>query len=196
MAAKQKEKPEPQLDSDGIVIVEYQQTVLVIVPPDNFGEMGVCQARAQLQSVRVGTVVASSRYDEVLKGRLQDFYLADESLDKVDCSKYAGVLIASGDGNELAQDENAVRVVREMGAAKKLVASIGNGLEVLIRAGVVKGQRVTGSLDLKDAAKQAGAKHTGRQIEVSGHLVTALNEAAGVRFGRELINVVANTLTE
>ena len=30
MAAKQKEKPEPQLDSDGIVIVEYQQTVLVI----------------------------------------------------------------------------------------------------------------------------------------------------------------------
>mgnify|MGYP002630091445 CR=1 FL=1 len=196
MAAKQKEKPEPQLDSDGIVIIEYQQTVLVIVPPDNFGEMGVCQARSILQSVRVGTVVASSRYDEVLKGRLQDFYLADESLDQIDCTKYAGVLISSGDGNELASDERVLKIVREMAAAKKLVASIGNGLEVLVRAGVVKGKRVSGDVSLESAAKKAGAKFTGRQVEISGNVVTALNESAGIRFGRGLIDVVTAAMAD
>jgi putative intracellular protease/amidase len=192
MAAKQKEKTEPQLDADGIVIIEYQQTVLVIVPPDNFGEQGVCQARSQLQSVRVGTLVASSRYDEVLKGRLQEFFLADESLDQIDTSKYAGVIISSGDDNSLAGDERVLRIVREMGAAKKLIASIGNGLEVLINAGVIKGERVTGDVSLKAAAKKVGGTLSGRQVEISGNVVTALNENSGVRFGRGLIEVIAS----
>ena len=87
-----------------------------------------------------------------------------------------------------------LKIVREMGAAEKLVASIGNGLEVLIRAGVVKGHRVTGDVNLKDAAKKAGAKFTGRQTEASKHVVTALNEAAGLRFGRGLIDVVTATM--
>jgi len=157
MAAKDKDKTEPQLDEDGIVIVEYQHTVLVIVPPDNFGEKGVCQTRSQLQSVHVATVVAASRYDEVLKGSLQEFFLADLSLDGIDSADYAGVLIASGEGSELADDERVLRIVREMHAAKKPVAAIGNGLDVLLRAGVVQGRHVTGDASLKSAAKAAGA---------------------------------------
>ena len=193
MAAKQKDKPEPVLDEDGIVVHEYAHTVLVIVPPDGFGEQGVCFARAQLQSIRVATRVASSRYDDVLRGRLQDFFLADEPLDQVDTSRYSGVLIASGEGTELAEDERVLRIVRELSAAEKLVASIGNGLDVLIRAGVVKGHRVTGDPALEQAAKKAGAKYTGRQVEASGHVVTALSEASGLRFGRSLIDVVVAT---
>ena len=188
--AKKTEKPEPVLDADGIVVHEYAHTVLVIVPPDGFGEQGVCFARSQLQSLRIATRVASSRYDDVLRGRLQDFFLADEPLDDVDVTKYSGVLIASGEGSELAQDERVLRIVREMGAAKKLVAAIGNGLDVLLRAGVAKGKRVTGDARLEPAAKSAGAKYTGRQVEISDHVVTALDECAGVRFGRGLIDVI------
>ncbi len=194
MAAKDKEKSEPQLDQDGIVIVEYKHTVLVIVPPENFGGQGVCQARSMVQSVHIATRVASSRYDEVLKGRLQDFYLADETLDQVDVANYAGVLIASGDGDELANDERVLRIVREMHAAGKPVGAIGNGLEVLLRAGAVKGKRVTGPPNFEAAAKKAGAKFSGRQVEISGNVVTALNESAGVRFGRGLVDAVVESL--
>lgn len=188
--AKKTEKPEPVLDDDGIVVHEYAHTVLVIVPPDGFGEQGVCFARSQLQSLRIATRVASSRYDEVLRGRLQEFFLADETLDEVDVSQYSGVLIASGEGDELATDERVLRIVREMAAAKKLVASIGNGLDVLLRAGVVKGKRVTGDVALEQSAKSAGAKYTGRQVEITDHVVTALDECAGIRFGRGLIDVI------
>lgn len=188
--AKKNEKPEPVLDEDGITVIEYSKTVLVIVPPDGFGEQGVCFARAQLQSLRVGTRVASSRYDEVLRGRLQEFFLADETLDEVDVARYEGVLIASGEGNALAQDERVLRVVREMAAAGKLVASIGNGLDVLLRAGICKGKRVTGAPELEEAARNAKAKYTGRQVETAGTIVTALNETAGLRFGRGLLDVI------
>jgi putative intracellular protease/amidase len=191
--AKKTEKPEPVLDEDGITVLEFAHTVLVIVPPDGFGEQGVCFARAQLQSLRIATRVASSRYDEVLKGRLQDFFLADEPLDQVDAARYSGVLIASGEGSTLAEDERVLRIVRDVNAAGKLVASIGNGLDVLLRAGVCKGKRVTGSPELEESARKAGAKYTGRQVETSGNVVTALNESAGLRFGRGLLDVVVAT---
>jgi putative intracellular protease/amidase len=188
--AKKSEKQEPVLDEDGIAILEFAHTVLVIVPPDGFGEQGVCFARAQLQSMRIATRVASSRYDEVLRGRLQDFFLADEPLDQVDAGRYAGVLIASGQESDLASDERVLRIVRDMNAAGKLVASIGNGLDVLLRAGVCKGKRVTGPAEMEEAARKAGAKYTGRQVETSGNVVTASGESSGVRFGRGLIDVV------
>ena len=194
MAAKNKDKPEPQLDEDGIVIIEYQHSVLVIVPPDNFGEQGVAQTRSQLQSVHVASEVVSSRYDEVLKGSRQEFFLADGTLDDVDSSKYAGLLIASGDGDELAGDERVLRIVREMHAAKKPIGAIGNGLGVLLKAGIVKRLRVTGDGALADAAKRAGAKYTGRQVESAGNVVTALNESSSVRFGRSLVDALVASL--
>ena len=190
MAKKKEEKPEPKLDADGIVIHEYQHTVLVIVPPDGFGEQGVCFARSMLTNVRIASLVASSRYDEILKGRLQEFFLADMTLDDVDSSKYSGVLISSGDTNELASDERVLKIVREMAAAGKLVAALGNGLDVLARAGVIKGKRVTGLHSCEESAKKAGAKYTGRQVEVSGNIVTAVDECSGIRFGRSMIDVI------
>ena len=69
----------------------------------------------------------------------------------------------------------------------KLIGTWGNGLEALTRAGVVKGRKVTGSPDLADAAKKAGARFTGRQLEAAGHVVTALDEGSGMRFGQALV---------
>ena len=190
MAKKKEEKPEPQLDEDGIVIHEFQHTVLVVVSPDGFGEQGVCFARSQLGNVRIATRVTSSRYDDVLKGRLQEFFLADVPLADVKAEDYTGILIASADSDELADDPQVVALVRQIAAQGKLVASVGNGLEVLVRAGAVKGKRVTGDKKSEQAAKKAGAKYTGRQVEASGNVVTALDECAGLRFGRALVDTV------
>lgn len=196
MAKKKEVKAEPQLDEDGIVIHEYQHTVLVIVPPDGFGEQGVCFARSMLTSMRIATLVASSRYDEVLKGRLQEFFLADMSLADVEPSKYSGVLIAAGESDELASDPQVLKIVRDIAASGKLVAAFGNGLDVLIQAGLVKGKRVTGSPSSESAAKKAGGKYTGRQVESSGNIVTGVDECSGIRFGRALIDVIVRQHTK
>ena len=144
--AKKNEKPEPVLDEDGITVIEYSKTVLVIVPPDGFGEQGVCFARAQLQSLRVGTRVASSRYDEVLRGRLQEFFLADETLDEVDVARYEGVLIASGEGNALADDGRLVQIAFLQGPQIQL-----NFAQVMMRRLTITGSTLRPQSDLAKA---------------------------------------------
>jgi putative intracellular protease/amidase len=80
--------------------------------------------------------------------------------------------------------------VRHAAGEGKLIAAWGNGLSVLAEAGVLKGLKVTGE-GAQDAARAAGAKYTGRQVEDrSRNMVTALDESAGMRFGQALANAV------
>ncbi|MFT7670096.1 MAG: putative intracellular protease/amidase [Planctomycetota bacterium] len=190
MAKKKEEKIEPTLDADGIVVHEYEHTVLVIVSPDGFGEQGVCFARSMLTNVRIASLVASTRYDEVLKGRLQEFFLADMTIDEVDPADYCGVLISAGEIEALASNERVLQVVREIAAADKLVSSFGNGVEVLARAGVIKGRLVTGARSCEQAVKKAGGKFTTKQVQESGNIVTGFDECSGIRFGRAMVDAI------
>ena len=71
-----------------------------------------------------------------------------------------------------------------------MVATWGNGLAALTRAGVVRGRKVTGSDSCKDEALKAGARFSGREVVVASHLVTARDEGAGMRFGQALADKV------
>ena len=102
--------------------------------------------------------------------------------------EYRRVLFRS---HPLVQDENALRLVRHAAGEGKLIAAWGNGVIVLAQAGVLKGLKVTGD-GAQDAVRAAGAKYTGRQVEIlrKNKIVTALDESAGMRFGQALASVV------
>ena len=185
------EKAEQELDDDGLVVQRYDSTVLVILPPEGFGEQILRYARSSLYNVHVGTYSVATVVDELIKGRLQDEFMVDGPLAEADMERYSGVLVAGGEGDAvLAQDEKVLSLVRAAHEAGKLVAGWGNALAVLARAGVVKGRKVTGDPALKGLAAQSGGKFTGRQIETSGNLVTARDEGAGMRFGQSLAELV------
>ena len=190
MAADQDKDQDATLDEDGLVIQTYLSRVLVVVPAKGFGEQAMRFARSSLAAVRVGTLSVSREYDEMVVGRLQDEFLVDEKLEGQRMEDYSGILICGGEGAELADDPDVRRLLTEANASKKLIASYGNGLAALASAGVVRGKRVTGTPETQDAAKRAGGKYTGRQIEESGHVVTSLDESAGMRFGKALASVV------
>ena len=193
--AKKEETAEPELDEDGLVVQKYVSTVLVVVPPANFGEQGLRGARSSLYNVHVGTRSVSTVTEEMVRGRLQDEFLVDGSIRGETMEPYAGVIFVGGDGRDggldLAEDEDCLRLAREAAAAGKLVAAWGGALAVLARAGVVKGHTVTGARDLADLVRRAGGRYTGRQVEVSGALVTGLDESVAMRFGKALAQVVA-----
>lgn len=180
-----------ELDEDGLVVQKYDSTVLLVLPPEGFGEQILRYARSSLYNIHVGTWSVSTVTDDLIKGRLQDEFMVDGPLGDVSMDDFSGILIAGSDGPcTLLDDAKVLQLVREAAGSDKLIAAWGNAVEVLIRAGVVKGRRITGSPLLKEAAKGAGAKLTGREIEASGSLVTARDEAAGMRFGQALVEVV------
>jgi len=189
--AQAKPNQDAELDEDGIVIQKHRSCVLVVVPPEEFGDESLRYARSSLHNVHVGTRVVSTTYDREVKGRLQDEFLVDGTLAEASMDGYSGVVFAGGEGAAaLADDPDAVRLAVEAARGGKLIGAWGQALAILARAGVVKGARVTGDPSVRDAVKRAGGKFTGRQLEKSGNVVTSRDDAVGMRFGKALAEIV------
>lgn len=187
------EENDEQTDEHGLTIQKYEAMVLLVLPPSGYGEQTMRYARSALYNVHVGTHAVSSESEELIQGDLQDEFQVDAPLDgETRMDEYAGVLFAGGPGSAaLADDPNAVRLAKAAMDGGKLVGAWGDSVAILARAGVLKGRKVTGSRHLRSELEAAGAKYTGNQVERDGSLVTAVDESAGMRFGRALVQVVA-----
>jgi putative intracellular protease/amidase len=189
--SKKEAKPSAELDADGLVVQKYKSQVLLVVPPRDYGDECLRYTRSSLYNVHVGTRSVSSEIGDVIKGRHQDEFLADELLSKASLEGCSGIVFAGGEGAlALVEDPDALRLAREAHQGGKLIAAWGHATAILARAGVLKGKRVTGHPSVRDALVRAGAKYSGRQVESDGNLVTALDDAAGMRFGKALAAIV------
>lgn len=182
---------EQELDDDGLIVQKYQAKVLVVMPPEGFGDQILRYARSSLYNVHVGSTSVAADPDEEVKGRLQDVFIVDEPLDGQSMDAYTGILIVGSEGDSpLADDARVLDLIRAADRDGKLIATWGNGLAALARAGVVSGRKVTGAAACKEEAVRAGAKFSGREVMTAGHVVTARDEGAGMRFGQALADVV------
>jgi protease I len=189
--SKKEAPPSAEVDADGLVVQKYRSQVLLVVPPRDYGEECLRYTRSSLHNVHVGTRSVSLDTATEIRGRHQDEFLADELLSGASLERYSGVIFAGGEGAlQLVEDPDALRLAREALAQKKLLAAWGHATAILARAGVLKGKRVTGHPSVRDALVRAGAKYSGRQVESDGSLVTGLDDAAGMRFGKALAAIV------
>lgn len=179
-------------DEDGLAIQKYEALVLVVVPPSEFAEQTLRHARSSLANVAVGTRSVSTEPDELIKGRLQDEFLVDERIDGVSLDEYAGVIFVGGEGAlSLVDHPDCLRLAREAADAGKLIGAWGCSVAIPAKAGVLRRRKVTGAERVRDIVKQGGGKFTGRQLEQDKNIVTAQDEAVGIRFGKALAQIVA-----
>lgn len=182
---------EPEKDSDGLVVQKHTSTVLVVVPSSSYGEQTLRHARSSLHNVHVGTWSVSTNWKDLIPGRLQDEFMVDADIAEASMEPYSGILFVGGEGAlELAQDAHALRLAREAAAAKKMIGAWGHAVAILASAGILKGKRVTGDAEVADLVRRGGGRFTGRQLERDGDLVTAADEAVGIRFGKTLAQIV------
>jgi putative intracellular protease/amidase len=178
-------------DGDGLVLQKYEAMVLVVVPPRDFEEQTLRHARSSLANVRVGTRSVSTVPDVLIHGRLQDEFMVDGPLAEARLEGYAGVIFVGGEGAlELADDADALRLASEAAERRLLIGAWGHSVAILAAAGVLRRRRVTGAPAVADAVRRAGARFTGRQLEVDRNLVTATDAAVGIRFGKALAQIV------
>lgn len=195
-AAEAPEKPEESqvdenVDEDGIQIQTYRSRVLLVVPATDFAEETMRYVRSCLYNVHVGTYCVSTETEEEIKGRLQDEFLVDGPITGASLEEFTGVVFVGGEGAlDLADNPDAQRLAREALAAGKLLGAFGHAMAVLAQSGAVRGKKVTAPPFLADKIKAAGGKWTGRELEPRDNLVTARDDAVGMRFGRALAQVV------
>jgi putative intracellular protease/amidase len=185
------EAPNQELDDDGLIVQKYRSQVLVVMPPEGFGDQTLRYARSSLYNVHVGTLSVAADPESEVKGRLQDAFLVDQGLEGQTMDDFCGILIVACDGpNPLADDARVLDLLRAADRDQKMIATWGNGAAALARAGVVRGRKLTGAAPCEEEAQRAGARWSGREVVVSGHVISARDEGAGMRFGQALADQV------
>lgn len=191
MAKKEAKPAAAELDEHGLVVHKYVSTVLVVVPPRDFSETAMRYVRSALYNVHVGTLPVTTDDTGLLEGELQDLFEAEGRVQDVDMADFSGIVLCGGPGVlALADDPHVLGLVRDAAAQDKLICAWGLSVLLLARAGVVKGRKLTGDPALESELRRAGARYTGAQVQVDEKIVTALDDAAGFRMGKALVQVV------
>ena len=100
--------------------------------------------------------------------------VAKESYDTVKAEDFDGVVIPGGYAPDIIRRySGACRLVKDLDAQGKLVASICHGGWVICSAGIVKGRRATCFSAIKDDLVHAGARYEDAEVVVDRNLVTS-----------------------
>lgn len=113
--------------------------------------------------------------------------VADLAFDEVRVDDYSAVLVLGGRAPEyLRNNARVLEIVREFDRQGKWVFAICHGVQVLARAGLARGKRVTCYEHVRSEAEQAGATFVGEQTVRDGRLITAQTWQSHPSFYREI----------
>ena len=146
----------------------------------------------QMAGYEVHSVCPGKRAGDTVKTAVHDFegdqtysekrghnFAINHDFDTVDVKDYAGLVIPGGRAPEyLRLNERILDIVREFHAAKKPIAAICHGPQILVAAGVLKGSTCTAYPAVKPDVVDAGATWADPDAAcsntvVDGMLVTA-----------------------
>ena len=144
-------------------------------------------AELDLVSLEDGEVQGFNHYD---KG---GSFKVDKSVEEASATDYDGLVLPGGVGNpdNLRQDENAVRFVRDFFEQGKPVGAICHAPWTLIEAGVVRGRTLTSFPSLQTDLRNAGANWVDEEVHVDQGLVTSRKPDDIPAFNQKLIEEVA-----
>lgn len=110
----------------------------------------------------------------------------------VDASAYEALVIPGGHApDRIRRSKTALAVVKEMVRAKKPVAAICHGPQVLISAGALRGKRATCFVSIRDDVANAGATYVDEEVVVDGGVITSRTPADLPAFCRAIVAALA-----
>jgi protease I len=144
-------------------------------------------AELELVSLEDGEIQAFNHYDKA------GSYKVDKSVEEANATDYDGLVLPGGVGNpdNLRQDENAVRFVRDFFEQGKPVGAICHAPWTLIEAAVVRDRTLTSFPSLQTDLRNAGAKWVDEEVHVDAGLVTSRKPDDLPAFNEKLIEELA-----
>ncbi len=117
---------------------------------------------------------------------------AEVAFADVDPAEYAGLFVSGGRAPEyLRYDRDLMRITRHFFAAKKPVAVVCHGIEIVSAAGVIRGRTVTTVGKCAMDCAQGGGKYVDRPVVVDGNLVTARTWHDSAPFLKQFMKMLA-----
>lgn len=129
---------------------------------------------------------------EALKGKQgKAEYVADKAIADVKVADYDAVVIPGGSSPEnLRLNGGILQFVKEANEAKKPIAAICHGPQILISADLLKGRTITCYPPLKDDVINAGAEFKDQEVVVDGNYITSRTPKDEPAFVREILQAL------
>lgn len=161
---------------------DYVEDYEVMVPFQMLLMLGyevhaVCPDKKAGDTVR--TAIHDFEGDQTYSEKPGHNFAINYDFDKVNTADYVGLVVPGGRAPEyLRLNPRILEIVREFDAAKKPIAAICHGPQILVSAGVLKGKRSTAYIAVKPDVEGAGGtwadiNATFTNAVVDGNLVTA-----------------------
>jgi protease I len=172
-------KPEP-------VKTQPKKSVLFVIAPENFQDQEF-QVPYELLKQAGHRVAVASRDTILATGMMGLKVKPDLPLSEVDTLDYDGLILVGGTGSVVYWDDPLLhQVVRHFVKADKVVAAICLAPVVLARAGVLEGLEATCFETAAGELTRSGANYTGRDLTVSGRIITGSGPQAAPAFARAI----------
>lgn len=157
--------------------------------------------------VRVDAVCPSRKAGDQVRTAVHDFeggqtysekpghnFTLNADFESVDVAVYDGMLIPGGRAPEyLRLNDRVLEIVREFDAARKPIAAICHGVQILAAAGVLQGRSCTAYPACAPEVRLAGGRYQAIALDAAmrdGNLVTAPAWPAHPAFCREFLSLL------
>jgi protease I len=144
-------------------------------------------AELELVSLEEGEVQGFDHYDKA------GSFKVDKTVEEASANDYDALVLPGGVGNpdNLRQDENAVRFVRDFFEQGKPVGAICHAPWTLVEAGVVRGRTLTSFPSIQTDIRNAGGNWVDEEVHVDSGLVTSRRPDDIPAFNKKLIEEFA-----
>jgi len=167
-------------------------SVLIFVG-DDYEDLELWYPKLRLEAAGHEVVLAGSEAGKVYRGKNGYPCRSDAAIRDLRANDFAGVVVVGGwMPDKLRRDEAVLSIVREMNAAKKLIASICHGPWINISAGIVRGVRMTSTPGIKDDLTNAGAIWEDAPTVVDGHHISARRPPDLPEFGECILDFLTS----
>src|SRR5258705_11027800 len=116
----------------------------------------------------------------------------DKTLSQVSADEYDAIVLPGGQINPdlLRVESKALKFIKDIFDAKKVVAAVCHAPWLLIETGIAKGRRMTSFKSIKTDVANAGAKWEDSEVVVDQGIITSLNPGDLEAFSAKIIEEV------
>lgn len=164
---------------------------------DGFEDSEFREPCERLKAAGIEVVVIAEKEGQELVGKKGHKVRADRSIDQCVVEDYDALFIPGGySPDKLREDPRFVGFVAGFDDAKKPIAAICHGPQLLLTADRVRGRTMTAWTTVQVDLRRAGANVVDREVVVDGHLVTSRKPADIEAFSNEFIRILQERATE
>ncbi|MDY0231789.1 MAG: type 1 glutamine amidotransferase domain-containing protein, partial [Candidatus Saccharicenans sp.] len=183
---------EPEIE-EAIPVKELSGKSVAILIAEGFHDGETLEPKAFLEEHGAEVIILGPAVGEVKAYNSDQVVNIEKAVDEADVEEFDALILPGGKGPAvLREHEAAVAFAKAFFESGKPVAAICHGPQVLITAGVVEGRSMTGTSQIAEELKEAGAEYLDEPVVVDGNLITSRTPDDLPKFNEAILNALKN----